>query len=67
MLLSDCRDRAIDEAVPLAQSLEELVILSPADDVTDAQRFADLTGAALVGVEGPHDVVRALDEVLSRK
>jgi len=67
VLLSDCRDRAIDEAVPLAQSLEELVILSPADDVTDAQWFADATGAALVGVEGPHDVARALDEILSRK
>ena len=67
VLLSDCRDRAIDEAVPFAQSLEELVIVSPADDIADAQRFADVTGATLVGVEGPHDVARALDEVLSRK
>lgn len=67
VLLSDCRDRAIDEAVPFAQSLEELVIVSPADDIADAQRFAEVTGAALVGVEGPHDVARALDEVLSRK
>lgn len=67
VLLSDCRDRAIDEAVAFAQSLEELVIVSPADDIADAQRFADVTGAALVGVEGPHDVARALDEVLSRK
>ena len=67
VLLSDCRDRAIDEAVPFAQSLEELVIVSPADDIADAQRFADVTGAAVVGVEGPHDVARALDEVLSRK
>ena len=67
VLLSDCRDRAIDEAVPFAQSLEEFVIVSPADDIADAQRFADVTGAALVGVEGPHDVARALDEVLSRK
>ena len=67
VLLSDCRDRAIDEAVPFAQSLEELVIVSPADDIADAQQFADVTGAALVGVEGPHDVARALDEVLSRK
>ena len=67
VLLSDCRDRAIDEAVPFAQSLEELVIVSPADDIADARRFAEVTGAALVGVEGPHDVARALDEVLSRK
>jgi len=67
VLLSDCRDRAIDEAVPFAQSLEELVIVSPADDIAEAQRFAEVTGAALVGVEGPHDVARALDEVLSRK
>ena len=67
VLLSDCRDRAIDEAVPFAQSLEELVIVSPADDIADAQCFADVTGAAVVGVEGPHDVARALDEVLSRK
>ena len=67
VLLSDCRDRAIDEAVPFAQSLEELVVVSPADDIADAQQFADVTGAALVGVEGPHDVARALDEVLSRK
>ena len=67
VLLSDCRDRAIDEAVSFAQSLEELVIVSPADDIADAQRFAEVTGAALVGVEGPHDVARALDEVLSRK
>ncbi len=67
VLLSDCRDRAIDKAVPFAQSLEELVIVSPADDIADAQRFADATGAALVSVEGSHDVARALDEVLSRK
>jgi len=67
VLLSDCRDRAIDEAVPFAQSLEELVIVSPADDIADAQQFAEVTGAALVGVEGPHDVARALDEVLSHK
>ena len=67
VLLSDCRDRAIEEAVAFAQSLEELVIVSPGDDIADAQRFADVTGAALVGVEGPHDVARALDEVLSRK
>ena len=67
VLLSDCHDRAIDEAVPFAQSLEELVIVSPADDIADAQCFADVTGAAVVGVEGPHDVARALDEVLSRK
>ncbi|MGB1083094.1 MAG: VWA domain-containing protein [Ilumatobacteraceae bacterium] len=67
VLLSDCRDRAIDEAVAFAESLEELVIVSPADDIADAQQFADVTGAALVGVEGPHDVARALDEVLSRK
>jgi len=67
VLLSDCRDRAIDKAVPFAQSLEELVIVSPADDIADAQRFADVTGAALVSVEGSHDVARALAEVLSRK
>jgi Mg-chelatase subunit ChlD len=67
VLLSDCRDRTIDEAVPFAQSLEELVIVSPADDIADAHRFADLTGAALVGVDGLHDVARALDEVLSRR
>jgi Mg-chelatase subunit ChlD len=67
VLLSDCRDRTIDEAVPFAQSLEELVIVSPADDIADARRFADLTGAALVGVDGLHDVARALDEVLSRR
>ncbi|MAG10369.1 MAG: hypothetical protein CL494_08180 [Actinobacteria bacterium] len=67
VLLSDCRDRAIDKAVPFAQSLEELVIVSPADDIADAQRFADAAGAALVSVEGSHDVARALDEVLSRK
>ena len=67
VLLSDCRDRAIDGAVPFAHSLEELVIVSPADDIADAQRFAEVTGAALVGVEGPHDVARALDEVLSHK
>jgi Mg-chelatase subunit ChlD len=67
VLLSDCRDRTIDEAVPFAQSLEELVIVSPADDIADARAFADLTGAALVGVDGLHDVARALDEVLSRR
>ena len=67
VLLSDCRDRAIDKAVPFAQSLEELVIVSPADDIADAQRFADAAGATLVSVEGSHDVARALDEVLSRK
>lgn len=67
VLLSDCRDRSIDDAVQLALSLDELVIVAPADDADDAQSFADLAGAALITVDGPRDVARALDELLSRR
>lgn len=67
VLLSDCRDRSIDDAVQLALSLDELVIVAPADDADDAQSFADLAGAALIKVDGPRDVARALDELLSRR
>ena len=67
VLLSDCRDRSIGDAVQLALSLDELVIVAPADDADDAQSFADLVGAALITVDGPRDVARALDELLSRR
>ena len=67
VLLSDCRDRSIDDAVQLALSLDELVIVASADDADDAQSFADLAGAALITVDGPRDVARALDELLSRR
>lgn len=67
VLLSDCRDRSIDDAVPLACSLDELVIVAPAGDDEDARSFADATAAALITVDGPRDVARALDELLSRR
>jgi len=67
VLLSDCRDRSIDDATALALSLEELVIVAPAVDADDARAFANSAGASLVTVDGPRDVARALDEVLSRR
>ena len=67
VLLSDCRDRSLDDATALASSLEELVIVAPTADADDARAFANSAGAALVTVDGPRDVARALDEVLSRR
>ena len=67
VLLSDCRDRSIDDATALASSLEELVIVAPTVGADDARAFANSAGAALVTVDGPRDVARALDEVLSRR
>jgi len=53
--------------VPFARSLDELVIVAPAGDAEDARSLSDATGAVLITVDGPRDVARALDELLSRR
>ncbi len=67
VLLSDCRATEPGDMVAAASALDELVVLAPADDDAEAQTFCNLVGARCVSVSGPADVVRALDEALSRR
>lgn len=45
VLLSDCRATDDQDPIPAASSLDELLILAPADDASDAQALAAATGS----------------------
>ncbi len=66
VLLSDCRATVPGDPVAAASHLDELVIVAPEDDDSDARELAALTGARLTTVTGPADaaaaLARALDE-----
>lgn len=64
VLLSDCRSTVPGDAHRAAAALEELVILAPAGDSTDAEAFAAATGARLATIDGPTDIPQALERVL---
>lgn len=65
LLLSDAEVTAGNDPVPAARALDELVIVAPADAVDAAATLARASGARLTTVSSPHDVLRALREVLS--
>jgi Mg-chelatase subunit ChlD len=65
VLLSDCRATAGGEPLPAAAALEELVVLAPADDATDAQALAAAVGARCVPVAGPSSLPEALAAALA--
>lgn len=60
VVLSDCRANAGVDPVPVARTLDELIVLAPADDAVEAGEFAAATGARLAALTGPTDVARAL-------
>lgn len=66
VLLSDCRATEPGDAVTAAAALDQLVILAPAGDASDAERLAAAVGARVATYEGPATVVAALSAVLGR-
>lgn len=64
VLLSDCRATVPGDLYGAARGLEELVILAPEGDSSDAETFAAATGARLATVAGPTDIPSALERVL---
>ena len=60
VLLSDGRPTAGPDPLPYARRLDELVVVSPADDAVEARALAAAVGARLSLLRGPSDVPRAL-------
>jgi Mg-chelatase subunit ChlD len=65
VLLSDAEVTKGDDPVPIARSLDELAIIAPADGAEAATALARASGARLSTVSAPHEVVGALQEVLT--
>lgn len=65
VLLSDGEHTAGNDPVPVARALDELVIVAPADSCAAAVELSRSSGARLATVSSPHDILRALREVLS--
>jgi Mg-chelatase subunit ChlD len=65
VLLSDAEVTTGNDPVPAARALDELVIVAPADGPEAAADLARLSGARFTTVDSPHDVLRALREVLA--
>ena len=64
VLLSDCRATVPGDIHGAARGLDELIILAPEGDSSDAEAFAAATGARLATVSGPSDIPGALERVL---
>lgn len=64
IVLSDCRSTVEGDVEAAARSLEELVVIAPADDDAEARRFAGRVGARIALVDGPSDIPAALQAVL---
>ena len=66
VLLSDCRATDGRDPIPAARALDELVVLGPADDCTEAAEFARIAGAQLVPLGSVADAPQALAAGLER-
>lgn len=66
VLLSDCRASEPGTAERVAASLEELVVVAPADDAVEAEAFARAVGARWAPLDGPSAVPEVFAELLSR-
>lgn len=64
VLLSDCRATDDKDPVALAASLDELLILAPADDASDAHALAEAVGARVETMSDPSDAPAALARLL---
>ena len=64
LLLSDAEVTAGGDPVAAAASLDELLILAPADEQQHAKRLIEQAGGRLSPVAGPHSVVDALTLLL---
>lgn len=65
ILLSDGESTTGDDPVSAARSIDELAIVAPADEPDHAIRLGRETGARLQLVDGPFDVVSALNALLN--
>lgn len=65
ILLSDCRSTDEIDAVPAARGIDELIILAPAGDDDEAQRFARESGSKIGAVSSVLDVPRVLSRLLA--
>ena len=64
VLLSDCRSNEPGDIDVAARTIEELVVIAPADDDAEARAFAHRVGARVASVTGPTDIPSALAHVL---
>lgn len=64
ILLSDCRATDDQDPVPPATALDELLVLAPADDGTEAEMFAMRSGARWEPMHGADDAPAALARLL---
>ena len=64
VVLSDCRATVEGDVAAAARSLDEVVIIAPAEDDLEARALAAQIGARVATVAGPSDVPAALQSVL---
>jgi Mg-chelatase subunit ChlD len=64
VLLSDCRAVDMDAALSAAASLDELFVVAPSDDASDARSFAGRVGARFAELAGPSDVPRVFAQLI---
>lgn len=64
VLLSDCRATTPGDVIGAALRLDELVVIAPEGDATEAEDLARHAGARLTTVAGPSDAAAALARVL---
>jgi Mg-chelatase subunit ChlD len=64
VLLSDCRATVPGDAAGAARTLEELVIVAPADDRGDAEELAAAVGAQCVPISGPSAIPDVFNRLL---
>ncbi|MDE0607423.1 MAG: VWA domain-containing protein [Acidimicrobiaceae bacterium] len=65
ILLSDCRATTGVDPVAAARRLDELAVLAPADDATDAKEFAAKVGARFAVIDGPAAIPAAVTQVIA--
>jgi Mg-chelatase subunit ChlD len=65
VLLSDCRPTMAGDMIEMARSLDELVIVAPADDREEADALGRAVGAVVGGVTGPSSVAETLSTLLA--
>jgi Mg-chelatase subunit ChlD len=63
MLLSDCRATVIGDVLGAALTLDELVILAPDGDDSEARQLGMTVGASVTTVRGPSDIPDAFARV----
>lgn len=65
VLLSDCRETDDVDPVPAASTVDELVILTPDDDVSAAEKLAQAAGGKWAALSGPSAAPALLIDLLS--